>query len=240
MFAAFTLSLSLGLVPAASDWGPLVEALPCSEKVQAALSSWDALPEAFRAPSGLDGADRFRIPTTKLGVWITLESAASGHVRLFRNTAASGVAWELDASCQVSKRDLPGLTAATNGHSITDLDLERLVQANDRVVIYLWTPHLPLSVEGYHEIARATASTSAMLVAVVDPSADPEYVREVADAEGIPTDARRRVASIELLFRNLAVHAPAVLVFDEGRAHPVLPGYRSAKAYAEYLSGLER
>lgn len=236
MGTALVLTLALGGPIAASfEWAEIVRALECRAEVEGRLRAWRASAEVYRGPSALDGADRYRIPTDRLGVWITLEVRADGRARLFRTDADASVEVELDAACGESERVLGGLPDVA-GSQFTDDDLKSLLATNDRLVVYLWTPHLPLSVEGYHEIREATSAVGAAFVAVVDPSAEVDYVREISDAEGIPADARRRLASVELLFRDLAVHAPAVLVFAYGKARPVLPGYRSKRAYMEYLS----
>ncbi|HSF15612.1 MAG TPA: hypothetical protein VLK65_08670 [Vicinamibacteria bacterium] len=232
--------LALGLTPARSEpesVSQLLKRLRCAPQVEELLGEWTASSEVLRAPPGIDGRGRYRISTARLGVWITVEipSSPPEPVRLFRTEASSGTSVELDGGCNPTFAELPGISAPEVENGFTDSDLERLLAVNDRLVVFLWSPHLPLSVEGYGEIAAAVSELGIPLAAVVDPSAVPELVDEVSERNGIPLEARRVLASVELLFRDLAVHAPTVLFFWRGKAEAPLPGYRDRRAYVEFF-----
>ena len=41
--------------------------------------------------------------------------------------------------------------------------------------------------------------------------------------------------SVELIERELPVHAPAIVAFLGERASPILPGYRNAAGYTRFI-----
>jgi hypothetical protein len=91
---------------------------------------------------------------------------------------------------------------------------------------------MPLSVSGYHAAAAAAERLGVSLVALLDPGADEGYSRRVAREEGIPEESLHPVRSIELAFRDLALHAPSIQVFAEGRlVGPVVPGSRDVAGF---------
>ncbi len=99
-------------------------------------------------------------------------------------------------------------------------------------VIYVWSPHMPLSVDAFRHVASATEALGVALTVVVDPAGDPAYARAMARSAEMPVQAVRPFSSVELLFRNATVHAPSVLVYADRRILGLaIPGYRDATGY---------
>lgn len=213
----------------------LVPTHPCADAVLQQLETWNATEEVLRAPGGPLGGAVYRIATGEIGEWITLHQPRGLHgVRLFLTNDEGTVRLDFGRSCEAEPTpSLPPPSLPAD--AFTDADLRARLAADEDLVVYLWSPHLPLSVEGYHEIARATRELDVPLVAVVDGTADPGFVEREADAHGMPPDARRPLGSVELLFRDLAVHTPSIVVFSGGTAAAPLPGYRNRDAYRIYL-----
>ena len=120
------------------------------------------------------------------------------------------------------------------GRPFTDADL-RAGLGERATVVYTWSPHMPLSVDGYREIAQASRALDARLIPVLFAGGDRAFARSEAQRVGIPDEGLREIASIELVFRDAHVHAPTILVFHAGRVSPVLPGYRNADGYRRFL-----
>ena len=157
----------------------------------------------------------------------------------------------LDAACRVVEGGGSGgppapaasaLSSAPIGRDaplpFTDVELRSLVGGADAptaVVVYSWSPHMPLSVDGYREVARAADALGMALVPVLIPGSDRPFALREAERVGMPTEQVRTSRSIELAMRDAHVHAPSILVFGRGRISPVLPGYRGADGYRRYL-----
>jgi hypothetical protein len=211
---------------------------PCAEAMNRQLRAWHATNEVLRAPGGPLGGAVYRIATDELGVWITVHRPRGlATVSLFRTDSRGTVRLDVDERCEPEPAASLPAPLLPEG-AFTDADLKEQLASNDRLIVYLWSPHLPLSVEGYHEIVAASGAIGVPLVAVVDGTADEDFVEQEADDNGIPAEARRPMGSIELLFRDLAVHTPSILVFSSGTVASPLPGYRTRKGYRAYLDAI--
>lgn len=215
----------------------LVSGSVCADAVEHQLSTWHAGSEVLKTAGGPVGGAVYRIATNELGVWITLHQPKGLFTTsVFLTNARETLRVDFGADCE--PRWSSTRSPADLADAFTDEDLKAVLARHDRVVVYLWSPHLPLSVEGYAEIAAATSTAGFELVAVAHGAADPGFVRRAADEHGIPVEATRPMSSVELLFRDLAVHTPSILVFANGTASAPLPGYRNRAAYAAHLASV--
>lgn len=131
------------------------------------------------------------------------------------------------------------LAGCANAGPFTDADLQSaLAEASGPLVVYVWSPHMPLSVDGYPEIAAAGEALDLTVVPVLFAGSDREFAAREASRVGIPEAGLRELVSSELLGREAQVHAPSIVVFDGERVSPVLPGYRNAAGYRRYLEGV--
>ncbi len=225
------LALTTLLVPA------FLAGQPCAELIEDQLVAWKASPEVLRAPGGPEGGAVYRIATSRIGVWLTYhQPRGTHHQSLFRTDSKETVRLDYLDGCRVARSESRNPAPAPD--AFTDEMLRMALNESPRLVVYLWSPHSPLSVDGYHEIAAAAADLEVRFIAISDASADPSYRDATADASGIPKLARRPLGSTELLFRDLAVHTPAILVFAWGEASAPLPGFRLRDAYREYLRSI--
>lgn len=213
----------------------LITGHPCAEALERQLDVWGVTSEVLRSPGGPLGGAVYRIATNELGAWVTVHQPRGlDVVSLFFTDATGSVRVDFDRTCEPESS--PIFSAPTTlPEAFSDNDLKAALANDDRLIVFLWSPHLPLSVEGYHEITRAAAVLGVPLQAVVDGAANRGFVERVADAEGIPARARRPMSSVELLFRDLAVHTPSIIVFSGGRVSAPLPGFRNSDAYLSYL-----
>ena len=178
----------------------------------------------------------YRIATKKIGVWVRLHLARSeATASLFLTERGGSTRLDFGATCSPAPMRIPAARPSSSERSFTDADLHALLDGSAPLVVFLWSPHLPLSADGYREIEAATAALDLRLAAIVDPAADPSYVAAVGDDLGIPESARHPLTSVELLFRDLAMHAPTILIFANRKVSAPLPGYRTSAAYREYI-----
>jgi hypothetical protein len=117
-------------------------------------------------------------------------------------------------------------------HVLTDDDVEQILAGGEAGVFYAWSPHMPLSVDGLGEILAAGERLGISVTPVLSSHANVEYARDRAGRADLPDGIFRRCLSVELEKRDFNVHAPAVLVFNDGRfISPVIPGFRYAADY---------
>ena len=207
----------------------------CVEEVAARLRALGADPNAgvvSARPGGFEidyAATGDHPPVT---VW-----AEGNRAVVVQRTADGWTRWTFDDTCRVRPPVTVPAAVVTEGLRFTDADLRRTrSEAGEAgVVVYGWSPHMPLSGDGYVEVAAAARRLGLHVEPVLIVPADTTFARQEALRLGLPEAALRQVAATELIERELLVHAPALIAFTEGRVSPVLPGYRNAAGYARFL-----
>ena len=116
---------------------------------------------------------------------------------------------------------------------------EDVTSALDRVpagVFYAWSPHMPLSVDGLHEILQVGDQLGIEVIPVLSSHANMNYARDRIEGRDLPDSVLRQGKSKILVENNLFVHAPAILIFAGGEfISPVIPGFRYADDYQELI-----
>lgn len=206
---------------------------PCAAAVTRQLQAWKATGPPRDEPGASEASlTRYR-PTGGIGTWV-VESRTLTSVSLLQVTPARLIRLEWTDACAVSSDDWP--RPAAEAPRFTDDDLRALVDSGRPGVLYVWSPHMPLSVDGYRHIAAAAAARGMSVHPLLEPAADRAFAQASLARGGLPADALRVADSVELWFRDVHLHAPSILVFARGRiAGEAWPGYHSAEEYSAFL-----
>ena len=210
-------------------------AAACAAAVAAQLAGWGVVSPALAQPPPGPGERLQHWPTATTGTWI-VERQAPGEASLTRVAPDQivRIRWTVPA-CVPSEDTRP--RAAAPPPVFTDRDLDAVVRTDRPVLLYLWSPHMPLSVDGWREVQRAAAARGLTVEPLLDPQANREFAAASARAAGLPDTALRVVDSVELQFRELALHAPSLALFSGGRMRgSPLRGYRTAAEYETFLA----
>lgn len=217
---------SLAATPATT---PQAMAGRCAEAVSRQLQAWGVVPPPRVEP----GATMRHWPTGRLGTWVT-EVRSPETVALLRVTPSQLTRLEWSAACAVRAEDSPRPAAAAPGFS--DEDLAALVSSGRPGVLYVWSPHMPLSVDGYQALAAAATARGLTVHPLLEPGADRTFAEASLARGGLPRDALRIADSVELWYRDVHLHTPVILVYARGRiTGDAWPGYHSAEEYGGFL-----
>jgi hypothetical protein len=207
---------------------------PCAALATSALEAWGARPTAARTAAGAPGT--FTMPTASLGTWVVMDVEADGAGRVMRVEPTRTITRTWSNRCVASAESIDERAFGDDARGFTDDVLDRTLARLGSGVIYLWSPHMPLSIAGYRNIVAATERLAVQLVVVLDPRADPRYAADTAATAGLPPEALIPMNSVELTFRELATHAPSIQPFVNGTLlDDMLPGYRDPEHYVQYL-----
>lgn len=223
--------LALSTLAVAAPAQPSPASGACPDAVEQQLAAWNVVAPARPQPAA-DGGRLHHWPTARLGEWVVeVQDAASARVVKVTPTTVTTVSWT--AACAVTTAERTRPAAAEPRFS--DADLARAA-GSTRGVIYVWSPHMPLSVDGYRAIAAAASARGLSVHAVLDPGADRRFAAAERARGGLPPEALRVADSVELLFRDVLVHAPSVQAFAGGRlAGSAFPGFHDAEEYGVFL-----
>lgn len=175
-------------------------------------------------------------PTRTVGVWLERWTLPGGNVELRRVSAeqTSVARFDLDACTPRITTSVRTYDSAAIAAGFTDQSLRESIAQHDRGMIYVWSPGMPLSVDGIQEArAAANALGIAFTAVVADAGDDDPALRHVAAADA------RAMESLELVYRNAAVHYPAVVLYRSGAmVDAVIPGYRNRETYRTMIRAL--
>jgi hypothetical protein len=209
----------------------------CATAAREVLRSLGAGVTFVQAPPGPDGGQSVRIPTRRFAEWValTVPDGAPPVASLLTPDSISEI--RLRGDCTPME---PAVVARTLSHdrpAFTDVYLRQLVEAAAPapLVVYVWSPHMPLSPDGWPEIERAAMSAGMRVAPALIAHGDRAFASREARRVGMPDEGLREVTSIELIARQAQVHAPSIVIFGTERVSPVLPGYRDAVGYLRYL-----
>lgn len=220
-----------------ATYSDAVSGTKCSDDAAVYLEVWQARDEFLLSPQVTGAESLFRSPTRTFGVWAIVQVTTDRITAVSRISPDEMLRVSFDDLCEPSSRRIAGLFGQDDSTALGDADVERILKEHQSGVVYSWSPHMPLSVSGYEEIESATKSLGLTLVAVLSDHTNDDFAVEQSELSGIPATALQRNRSVELIMRDLQVHAPAILIFADGKfVSPTLPGFRHARDYETLIS----
>jgi hypothetical protein len=205
----------------------------CRAMVDAQKRDWALADAPRRQPPDIDGAVVTHWPTRDLGTWVVERRHEAG-TTLTRVTPAdmTEAAWSPACVPTVTRRR----RAVAAGPRFSDDDLADRLRSARAGVIYLWSPHMPLSVDGVAHTRLAAGAQGLLVDVVLEPGADRAFAAAVAASHGWSDDTLRVADSVELTFRDVLVHAPTVQVYAGGRfVGSAYPGFHTAAEYEPFF-----
>ena len=204
----------------------------CATARLAQHRTWQTRPPAREQPPDTTGSRIRPFPTATMGVWV-VEAVGrfDASMTLVTPDGITRLSWNADCTETAEHRPRP----RGPGASFSDADLAALVRAG-RGVIYVWSPHMPLSLDAVAPLSAAARALGLTVTLLLDPAADPAFAARVAAERGLPAAALRVADSVELQFRDVLVHAPAAQAYADGQlAGSAYPGGHTADEYAAYF-----
>lgn len=229
-FASSLIVATVAVATGASRQAPAIEGR-CGPAREALLHEWGVVPPARPQPSATDGTRVVHWPTATPGVWVVEQDAPDASLVRVSPLTVTRVRWS--DSCAAVRESRPRQRAAPP--RFDDADLQAVVRAG-RGVIFSWSPHMPLSVDAVAPLKEAADRHGLSVTLVLDPAADRAFAARIAAERGLPAGALRVADSVELQFRDVLVHAPAVQAYAGGRlVGSAYPGGHTADEYDLYF-----
>ena len=233
-FAALVLFVS----SQASALDSVLAGAECQATIRRQLESWDGRPGAAMVePAFPTGLRSLRLPTGAPGIWLRVVEEKPHELFMERITATRVERLRFDEPCRAIESAVAIPPAAAN--AFTDSDLIVRVAREDRGVVLLWSPHMPLSVDQHAVLADVARELGLAVIALLDPGADADYAARVARERGVPAEATRPLGGIELAYRGMTTHTPSLQLFAGGRLiGPVLYGFRNAPVLRQTMEAV--
>lgn len=117
----------------------------------------------------------------------------------------------------------------------SDAELDKTLNANPWGVIYVWTPYMPLSVEGLKEIRDAVHAKGGNLTVLLDPKADPVEAKKWIGKGATDADLNP-ATSDELNSREMGLHYPIAFIYkNKFLSNRTYVGFKYNNIYQKWI-----
>lgn len=213
----------------------IIKQLQCEELARQQLIEWKVANRIFKKPGIIDNSFIYRMPTQTVGQWILIENKKHG-LRMSKvdSTKNESKSWDKDCAVTSQMENYPPKQYVNN--EFTDRSLKTLLVQHPVGIVYLWSPHMLLSVEGINELNEITKELGISYDVLLDSNANTSFAKATAIKIGLKKDIFRKNSALELFFRNFSVHSPSLLLYKNGEIiGPIIPGYRSPTHYKQLI-----
>ena len=190
------------------------------------IKDWYVSKEWIKRPIDFDGGNTYVSPTDKTGTWVEISFYPNKTIEMMRisHDAQLVISWKSE-NCEPIVRTVKLDSSATPKKEslFTDNDLDQLLSKKD-VLIYAWSPHMPISYEGFAIAKNVAKKNDLAFLPLLDPEANEKAVEKAAQKYKLPKESLKRIQSIELVYRGMLLHFPTILLIRNGKFSSLYPG----------------
>ena len=122
-------------------------------------------------------------------------------------------------------------------NAFTDDHLQALMKQHGAGIVYAWSPHMPMSIDGIATVRRVAKAMKVEVFMTLDPHASGKAARLSAARMGWSNDSMKRLESVALFRRGMGNHYPVLIVFSKGKlVGPLFPGLKSEGTYTKFIA----
>ena len=227
---AFSMSQTQAL-----DLARLAETLACQPQLQEQLMQWGGTGPGFKEAAPRAADSRYTIATDKIGRWIVL-SSSDAQLEMVRldESRLEHIQWDENCRATVSSKTLLS-TPAPEDYS--DSNLRTLLSQTDAGLIYLWSPHMLLSVDGVKELQHLSEELGLSFRVLLHPDADSGFARTTVQ-NGTATRCGFAASSQPGVVFPQYDHSRAITnrFIKNGQFRgPAIPGYKHPEHYRQVI-----
>lgn len=203
---------------------PLLSKINCSNSVFKSISS---LGEPKEWKKSLEG-----VLSTELenGGRVDVEVSLK---KTILNSVQNGVKLQLEFVEPECKLKVLRISSSNGG--FLDRDLERLLKKEKRGVIYLWSPHMSLSVYELVEMKKYLSSLKVPVTILLDLNADIDSANKSIQKFDLPLEYLKRMNSRKLEKFGATIHYPSTIFYKDGELVKRVPGFNGKKSLVDLI-----
>ncbi|MAZ47500.1 MAG: hypothetical protein CME65_02990 [Halobacteriovoraceae bacterium] len=226
------LVLIFGVLPNIGYSNTVLSNIPCQEQVFSLLLSWGH-EYSWSQGVNFNQTKTLKSPTDKIGNWVYMTAAPSSTI-ITKDTVELRQTFEFELPQCVAKVESTLKQEVTN-NGFTDEKLQTLLEEskkkNTSGIIYLWSPHMTLSVTGAQEVKKLSKELGIGLTLVHDSRAELEPLRRASISQSQVMNSR------DLSNRGFETHFPSLIFYQNGELERYpRPGYDNYERLKEVVS----
>lgn len=190
--------------------------IPCLSQVSTTLDQWEAPTSWRKLISSESESLEIASPSDVAGVWIYLRVNPRETVATRKTVECEiNVQWD-NQSCQSQATIFLKKKSPSQAQRLfTDKDLQLLLNKGSAGVIYIWSPHMPLSISGIREISALAKRLKIDLSILMDPNASQDSAVRSVKQNHLVSSSTVKLAASELIQRNSIYHFPSYVFFKD-------------------------
>lgn len=156
-------------------------------------------------------------PTAKFGRWIQYSGNREGRsLTLVSNSGATEFSFDSECRAQVKLRKSK-LPASNPKAFVNDAALAAFLGKHKAGAIVIWSPRMPHSVETLKNFERLSKERTFSLLVLLDNNLGASEVVDAKRRFRFPASYFQQYQSVEIGYRDVGLHFPAVLAFKNSR-----------------------
>ena len=207
-----------------ADQSPFLKKLKCSDSVFKAISS---LGEPKEWKKNLDGT-------------VSTDFESGGNIQVqagvnksLLSSVQNGVSLKLEFENPDCKMKVLKISSSNGG--FLDRDLDKLLKKEKMGVIYLWSPHMSLSVYELVEMKKYLSSLKIPVTILLDLNADIDLANKSLQKFDLPLDYLKRMNSRKLESFGATIHYPSTIFYKDGELIKRVPGFNGKKSLQDLI-----
>ncbi|WP_157765794.1 thioredoxin family protein [Halobacteriovorax marinus] len=145
----------------------------------------------------------------------------------------NGLLLKLDFSEPDCKMKVLKISSSSGG--FLDRDLDQLLKKEKRGVIYLWSPHMSLSVYELVEMKKYLSSLKIPVTILLDLNADIDFANKSLQKYDLPLEYLKRMNSRKLENFGATIHYPSTIFYKDGELVKRVPGFNGKKSLQDLI-----
>ena len=124
--------------------------------------------------------------------------------------------------------------SSANG-GFTDLDLNNLLIKSKAGIIYVWSPHMSLSVFELVEMKKYAKKLKVDITVLMDLNSDAKFSKNIVSEYKLPVEYLKRVNSRKLEAFGSNIHFPSMVLYKNGKLIKRIPGFNGEKEFKRLI-----
>jgi hypothetical protein len=212
--------------------------LNCISQVESLLTSFEAKGDWKILITTNPTKERFTTPTKTFGKWIYLENDLSSKKIIVANqTQFEMMSIEFDEKCS---RKINYKHSDEDKTSLNDNGLKKIADSYSDVLVYIWSPEMPLSMKTLPEVKKFAEQEKIPLKVFLYAHSSQAFAEATVRGENYPIEYLQRLKSFELSMSDVEAHQPALFRYKKGMpfGRPQF-GYKTVGEYSQNYNRVE-